>query len=136
IETRAWAGAVEAVVGAENVTGGAEAPELAGAPFQPERVAYPTDEAQIGRLLVAAREHGLGVIPLGGGTALDLGFAPERSDFAISTRRLDRVLDYEPADLTVTAEAGITLAALNATLARYGQYLPLEAPLPERATVG
>ena len=38
--------------------------------------------------------------------------------------------------MTATVEAGITLAALNATLARAGQRLPLDPPHPERTTIG
>ena len=45
-------------------------------------------------------------------------------------------MDYQPADLTVTTEAGITLAALRRELALGDKYVPLEAPLPHRATVG
>src|SRR5207253_1209827 len=44
--------------------------------------------------------------------------------------------EYEPEDLTVTAECGVTLATLRATLAARGQELPLEAPGAGRTTLG
>ncbi len=49
---------------------------------------------------------------------------------------LNRVVQYTPEDMVVTAEAGITLAALQAELARHRQWLPLDPPHPERLTIG
>ena len=47
-----------------------------------------------------------------------------------------RVIAYEPDDMTVVAEAGITLGALNARTAAHRQRLPLDPPAPESATLG
>lgn len=49
-------------------------------------------------------------------------------DLILSTRRLDRILEHEAGDLTVTVEAGIRLSALNARLAERGQMLALDPP--------
>jgi len=51
-------------------------------------------------------------------------------------RALSRVLEYRPEDMTVTAGAGITLAALQAELAAHNQWLPIDPPQGERLTVG
>ena len=67
---------------------------------------------------------------------LDAGNPLRRADVILSTQRLTRIIEHEPADLVVTAEAGITLAALNAELARAGQWLPLDPPDDGRATIG
>lgn len=75
-------------------------------------------------------------ILVGGGTMLDLGAPPTAAEVALSTAGLDAITGYEPADLIVTAESGVTVAALQATLREHGQMLPLEAPLPDRATIG
>jgi glycolate oxidase FAD binding subunit len=76
------------------------------------------------------------VIPAGGGTKLRIGNPPEKVELALSTLRLNRVIDYEPADLTVTVEAGIRLADLQSTLAEHGQYLPIDPPFAAQATIG
>jgi glycolate oxidase FAD binding subunit len=49
-------------------------------------------------------------------------------DVVLATRRLDRVLEHEAGDLTVTVEAGIRLSALNERLAEAGQMLALDPP--------
>lgn len=48
---------------------------------------------------------------------------------------LDRVLAYSPDDLTVTVEAGITVAALQQALAPAGQWLPVDPPHAATTTV-
>ncbi|MDB5070569.1 MAG: linked oxidase domain protein [Candidatus Eremiobacteraeota bacterium] len=73
---------------------------------------------------------------LGGGTQLELGNAPRALDTVIRTTALDEIVDYTPEDQTITVQAGITLAELDAVLAEHGQMLPLDAADRERATVG
>ena len=67
---------------------------------------------------------------VGGGTDLGLGSRPARLDTLIRTGALSRLVDHAPADQVVTAEAGMTLSALAAVLARHGQRLALDAPFP------
>ncbi len=52
----------------------------------------------------------------------------EGGDTVLSTRRLDRVLEHEPGDLTAIVEAGIRLSALRERLAAHGQMLALDPP--------
>jgi glycolate oxidase FAD binding subunit len=49
-------------------------------------------------------------------------------DLVVSTRYLNRLLEHEAGDLTVTVEAGIRLSALNERLAEHGQMLALDPP--------
>ena len=90
------------------------------------------DEAQ----QIVRQAAGKAVIPWGGGTRRHLGHPPSRYDLALTSGKLDRITDYAPADLTVTAQAGVTVARLQETLATQGQFLPLDIALPDRQTVG
>jgi glycolate oxidase FAD binding subunit len=49
-------------------------------------------------------------------------------DLIVSTRRMDGVVTYEPADLTLTAGAGIELDELVRSTAEHGQWLPADPP--------
>jgi glycolate oxidase FAD binding subunit len=49
---------------------------------------------------------------------------------------MKRVLQYEPRDLTISVEAGMPFAELNALLARNNQMIPLDGPYADEATVG
>ena len=106
------------------------------AEHMPNQIIRPETPDQVAQALKNASDENRAVIPLGGGTMLDYGGPLHRADLCISLEKLNRVLDYQPANLTVRAEAGITLDALNATLAQHGQYLPLDPPCPSRATIG
>ena len=102
----------------------------------PDMAVEPANLEQLARVLTEAHEAGLGVLPFGGGVHMALGNHPEAYDVALPVTRMDRVLEYEPADLTVTVEAGIRLTDLQARLAQHGQFLPLDPPGSARATIG
>ena len=102
----------------------------------PQAVVLPRSTHEIQEVLGYATDSGLSVIPAGSGTKLGVGNPPEGVDLVLSTSRLDQVLEYEPADLTVTVEAGIRLAALQAKLAEHGQYFSLDPPYADRCTIG
>lgn len=78
----------------------------------------------------------LAVIPSGGRTMLGLGMPPARYDVALDMSAMNSIVDYEPDDFTITVEAGMALADLQQALASNGQFLPLDHPQFERATVG
>ena len=82
--------------------------------------------------------RGMALVPVGGGTQLQTGYPPsgEKPYALLSTRLLAKILDYQPDDMTITCEPGVTLSALQAHLATRRQFLPLDAPLPARATMG
>ncbi|MHB2016987.1 MAG: FAD-binding oxidoreductase [Candidatus Xenobia bacterium] len=103
---------------------------------EPREVWVPGSPVEIARLVQRAAEEKLAVVPWGGGTHQGLGYALTGYDVALSTARLNRLVAHEPYDLTVTVEAGMTLAELDSVLAKHGQRLPCEVPHPERATVG
>jgi glycolate oxidase FAD binding subunit len=102
----------------------------------PARVVAPADVSGVRRCVAAvAAAHGT-LVAAGRGRHLDIGAVPRRLDAILRLDRLDRVVAHEPADLTVTVEAGVTLAALDRALEPAGQWLPLDPPCPEETTVG
>jgi glycolate oxidase FAD binding subunit len=98
--------------------------------------ATPASREELAEVLHAADGRGQAVAPVGGGTQLDLGMPPARLDLVIETTRLNKVVEYEPADLTVTVEAGITFAELQTLLGAQGQFLALDPPAAPGATLG
>ncbi|MEK7814685.1 MAG: FAD-binding oxidoreductase, partial [Chloroflexota bacterium] len=102
----------------------------------PQVVVRPADRDGVAQALRWASTEGRAVFPRGGGTQLCLGNVPSRIDLVLDLSRCNRLLDYQPADMTATVEAGITLESLQQELAAKGQFVPLEAPLPERSTIG
>ncbi len=56
--------------------------------------------------------------------------------YRLSTQRLNRLLAYEPADLTVSVEAGMRFSELTRILAENNQFLPLDPPFGADSTIG
>jgi len=103
---------------------------------RPDIALWPATLDEVARILSEADEARLAVVPLGGTSHAALGNIPEGYDVALSTTRLDAVLEHEPADMTVSVQAGVTLASLQRLLAGHGQTLPVDAPSTDASTVG
>jgi glycolate oxidase FAD binding subunit len=131
-----------AIVGAENLSPGDERVARSLVPSDWERlpiaVLQPGSTAEIVAVVQAAEEAGVAIIPCGSGSRLLTGYPPsEQKPFLmVSAARMNRVLDYQPDDLTVTCEPGVTLEALQQSLAERRQFLALDSPLAERTTLG
>ncbi len=103
---------------------------------RPSLVVEPGNEQELARILKLANAAGLALIPRGGGTKLEWGNRPTNADVILSTVRMHRVIEHAWADLTVSVEAGCTIAKLQETVAKHKQRLALDALWPEQATVG
>jgi glycolate oxidase FAD binding subunit len=76
------------------------------------------------------------LVPSGARTALAVGMPPTSYDVALDMSRVTGIASYDPGDLTISVNAGMPLAELARVLAEKKQFLPLEVPFFEKATVG
>src|SRR6516225_9507792 len=102
----------------------------------PRLAIIPETVEQVSQAVTLANQQGLTLITRGGGSRLNLGSIPERFDVLLETTKLTRLLEHEAPDLTCHAEAGSTIAALQAQLATKGQWLALDPPDAQQATIG
>lgn len=137
VATRFIGSALAAVVGREHIS---EDPETltdeAVDGFAPRWVLRPTALEELAGALALAHEEGLAVAVRGSGSALDLGHPPARLDIVIDTRGLNRVLDDQPDDLTISVEAGLSAGALAGLLNSRLQWLPIDPPGWATRTLG
>jgi len=99
-------------------------------------VAFPRVIEELSEMMRLAEVERWRVIPAGAGTWLEMGNRPTRLDMIVSTAKMNRLLEYEPADLTATVEAGVPLAAFNQIAADERQFIPLDPFGKEESTVG
>lgn len=140
--------ALAAIVGAENVrqwkqldpdwqncinavmTSGAEAACLVS----------PESLEELAEVVACIDEQGGHIIPCGNGSKLDWGGLVKvdgRSPLVlVSTERMNRLIEHAVGDLTITVEAGMRFAELQAILAEKGQFLAIDPTYPEQATLG
>lgn len=99
-------------------------------------IAFPKNVDELRDMLAFATSEKLTVIPAGAGTWLNMGNPPVRAHLIVSTVKMNRVVEYEPADLTATVEAGCTLAGFNDQARDHKQWIPLEPFGDPSATIG
>jgi glycolate dehydrogenase FAD-binding subunit len=114
----------------------AQTPDCFIEDFGPLPVYRPQSVAEVCNLVHRAVADVQSIYPLGGRTMLDLGLPPTKPGIAIDLTSLDQVIDYPARDMTITVQAGITIAKLQEILAAENQRLPVDVPQPERATLG
>lgn len=100
-------------------------------------VLAPPDAAAVAAALAECTAEGWPVLAAGSATWLpSTESASDRAPVVISTARLERVTEHEPADLVIGVQAGFHLARLREHLAATRQWLPLDPPAAESATIG
>lgn len=124
------------IVGAPNVLTGVDCSPYVLEGRTPEAVVFPASKEDVAAILVLAGAEGIPVMPSGSGTKLGIGTPPTRLGIVLGMKRMARIVEHEPGDLTATAEGGIPLAAMQAELAQRGQWLSLDPAWADRATLG
>ena len=134
---------LQSIVGTEN----ARLPEEPSTPrpydpafmidgLMPDVIVSPGTYEEVAAVMRYANKTGSAVIPLGRGEYKGAGNFPRRYDIALSVARLNRIIEYEPADLTVTCQAGISLGDLSQPLRESGQMTPFGSSLPGGPSIG
>ncbi|MEX1005188.1 MAG: FAD-binding protein [Acidimicrobiia bacterium] len=111
----------------------ADAPVRDGLPSADHHLAPDTAE-EMAEVMAAASDAAAVVVPWGGGVHQGLGHRLY-PDVIVSTRRLDRIIVWEPEDLTVVVESGVLVDELEAELSTRTQTAAFPETTPG-ATVG
>ncbi|WCL52629.1 FAD-binding oxidoreductase [Gimibacter soli] len=99
----------------------------------------PKDTESVAAILAYANEHTIRVVPQGGNTGLVGGGIPGlegREEILLSLKKMDRILSVEPESYLLTAEAGATIASVQAAAAAKDRLFPLSLASEGSCTVG
>jgi glycolate oxidase FAD binding subunit len=99
----------------------------------PGRIVFPETLEALSEII--AGEKG-SIVPVGSGTQLEFGNPLQSADCAVSLTRLNRITTYNPAELTIHVQAGVTLGEIQSALAANNQTLPLDPWNGASATIG
>ena len=102
----------------------------------PLAVALPDTTAQVAELVRLCGEHDVPIVPRGAGTGLSGGAAGIAGALTIAFLRMDRVLEVDHGNLTVTTQPGILNAALKARVAAEGLFYAPDPASYEICTIG
>jgi glycolate oxidase FAD binding subunit len=101
----------------------------------PVKAAAPRSVEDLAQILAQCNAERSPVSIEGGGTLRAMG-SPGVRGVPVSMLKLNRLIAHERHDLTCALQAGMTLARLAESLAEHGQFVPIDAPLRRKATVG
>ncbi|MFJ1967742.1 FAD-binding oxidoreductase [Streptomyces sp. NPDC087903] len=104
----------------------------------PAAVVLPASHDEVSAVLRVCAEHGLAVVPFGGGTSVVGGLVPGRrlAFVALDLRRMDRMVALDPVSRTATLQAGLRAPRAEALLAEHGFTLGHFPQSYEWATIG
>ena len=105
---------------------------------RPLAVLRPASTAEVAGILRLCRAHGAKLVPQGGNTSMVAGAIPARpgAEFVLSLARMNQVRQIDRQDLSITVEAGLTLAGAQQLAAREGAFLPLSIGSEGSAQIG
>jgi glycolate oxidase FAD binding subunit len=127
---------LRAAVGAPNVLTGVELSPYVVEGRTPEAAVFPGSVDEVAAVIGLAAEAARPVTPWGGGTAVSVGMPAAPGGLVLGLRRLSRLLEHEPGDLTASAEAGMTVEAFQTALRGRGQWVSLDPADARLATLG
>jgi FAD/FMN-containing dehydrogenase/Fe-S oxidoreductase len=102
---------------------------------EPVGVIVPERMEDVMAALAIAREHGVPVLPRGGGTS-QCGQTVNRALVIDCSKHLRRILAIDPAARTARVEPGLVLGHLNAALKPHGLFFPVDPSTHARCTIG
>jgi glycolate oxidase len=102
----------------------------------PEAVAEPTSREEVAAILRYANERGIPVTTRGAGVGYVGGCVPTRGGILLSVRKMDRIVEVNPADGVAVVEPGATLGDLQDAARALGWYYPPDPASLKECSVG
>jgi glycolate oxidase len=93
-------------------------------PGQPAAVAFPLTTEQVAAAIKVAASHRVPIVPRGAGSSLAGGSQAIDGCLVLCLERMDRILDVDEVDQTVTVEPGVLNADVSTATAPHGLWYP------------
>ena len=93
---------------------------------RPAVIVFPASTEQVQGIIHLANEYRVPVVPSGGRTGLSAGAVAARGEIVVSLDRMNKVLDFLPADRLVRVQAGMVTEALQQFAEQQGLYYPVD----------
>jgi len=133
---------LEALLGADGVISeddgrrAFEADALTSYRQTPLAVVLPRSTEEVSKVLRYCRQNNLKVVPRGAGTSLCGGALPSADSIVLGTSRMNRVLETDFANRTITVECGITNLAITDAVSAEGFFYAPDPSSQLACTIG
>ena len=99
-------------------------------------VVFPNTTEEIASVVRLANEHAIPIVTRGSGTGLSGGSVPVENSIILCTVRMDRILDVDPANLTLRAQPGAITQKIDEAAAAHGLFYPPDPGSMKISTIG
>jgi glycolate oxidase len=99
-------------------------------------VVFPRTTAEVAACVLAAREHRTPIVARGSGTGLSGGSIPVPGCVVLCLAEMNRILEVDPRNLTIEAEAGAVTQAIDEAAAPHGLFYPPDPGSRKISTIG
>ncbi len=114
----------------------ADQTEARGVRGRADAVALPETAENVATIVAWCYEHGVPVVPRGGGTGYAAGAVPLDGGVVVSLERLDRVRSFDPLLWRMEVEAGMPTAAVRRTAREGGLLFAPDPGAAEQSQIG
>jgi glycolate oxidase len=104
--------------------------------FPPTIVCFPSSAEQIAILVKICNSKGFPIYTRGAGTGLSGACLPVRNGLVLSTKKLNRIMDIDTKNLTVTVESGVINAKIKEAVEAKGLYYPPDPASQGSCSIG
>ncbi|MFH1738180.1 MAG: FAD-linked oxidase C-terminal domain-containing protein [bacterium] len=104
--------------------------------YPPWAVVWPTETAQVSRIMRIATRERIPVYPRGSGSGMTGGALPTQGGIVLSLERMNRIIKIDTANRTVTAQPGVFLGELKSAVQEKGLFYPPDPSSAKIASLG
>src|SRR5215467_1560195 len=108
----------------------------AGLRQRPGAVVFPRSTADVARCVELAVKSSLPIVTRGSGTGLSGGSVPAAGWLVLCLAQMDKILEVDPGNLTLRAQAGAVTQAIDEAAARHGLFYPPDPGSARISTIG
>lgn len=102
----------------------------------PLAIALPGSIEEVQGIVRWANEQGVALVPSGGRTGLSGGAVAANGELVLSLERMNKVLDFDGVDRTLTVQAGIPLEAVHNAAREHGLVYPVDFAARGSCSIG
>jgi FAD/FMN-containing dehydrogenase len=93
---------------------------------RPSAIFFPKSTEDVVKMVKWARENKIALVPSGGRTGLSGGAVALNGEVVVSLQKMNRILEFDSFDQTVTLEAGVVTETLQKYAEEKGLYFPVD----------
>lgn len=102
----------------------------------PLAIALPASIEEVQGIVRWAKTHQIALVPSGGRTGLSGGAVAAQGELVVSTERMNKVLDFDPIDRTLTVQPGVPVEVLQNAAREQGLIYPVDFAARGSAAIG